>query len=101
MNPVWFNFLGVFNKEDQELFRRYARRDRPTTRLLTEERERIATMSRRMATLYTQLFGTSSVSLGPDTRVGPSAGLQLEGDPEEVIKSLDPWVRMRAVLHDA
>ena len=79
MNPVWFNFLGVFNKEDQELFRRYARRNRPTTRLLTEERERIATMSRRMATLYTQLFGTSSVSLGPDTRVG----LQQEGDPED------------------
>ena len=114
MNPhqVWFDYLGTFSKEDKELFERFsagqlAEKDgRPTTRRMTEEREKTAELSRRLATLHAQLFGTDGparVRLGPDTRVGPSSGLQLEGEvsSEEILRRLDPWVRMRSVLHDA
>ena len=109
MNP-WFNHLRTFTKEEKELFKRFSaghlaeKEGRPTTRQMAEEREKAKVLSRRLAIQHAQLFGmAANVRLGPDTRVGPSSGFQLEGDvsPEEVLRRLSPWVKTKAILHDA
>ena len=109
MNP-WFNSLRIFSPEEKDLFRKFSaghlseKEGRPTTRLMEEERERALELSRRLAHLHAQLFGTSgaaNVRLGVDTKVGPSSGRLPEGDvnAEEVLGRLSPWVRLRSILH--
>ena len=106
MNP-WFNSLRIFSPAEEELFKRFSaghlseKNGRPTTRLMAEEREKAIKLSRRLAHLHAQLYGTSNVRLGLDTKVGPSSGLLPEGQvsAEEVLGRLSPWVKLRSILH--
>ena len=106
----WFNLLQIFTPEEKDLFKRFSagqlseKAGRPTTRQMAEERARALALSRRMAHQHAQIFETSgaaNVSLGPDTKVGPTSGLLPEGNvgAEEVLGLLSPWVELRSVLH--
>ena len=109
MNP-WFNSLRIFSPAEEELFKRFSaghlseKNGRPTTRLMAEEREKAIKLSRRLAHLHAQLYGTAgaaNVRLGLDTKVGPSSGLLPEGEvsAEEVLRRLYPWEKLRSILH--
>ena len=112
MNPLqpWFDSLQILSPEDKALFRRFSaghlaeKAGRPTSRLMKEEREKAIELSRRLAILHAQIFGTdgdANVRLGLDTKVGPSSGLLPEGqvNAEEVLGRLSPWVKLRSILH--
>ena len=109
MNP-WFNSLKIFSPEEEELYRRFLagrlaeKAGRPTTRLMTEEREKALELNRRLANLHAQLYetaGAANVRFGPDTKVGPSSGRMPEGpvNTEEVLEGLSSWVRLRSILN--